>query len=54
MGARLSEMLANPSDAIFSLGIVESTVFQNCARIMWAAHQRAATRPNTNEVDSGA
>lgn len=32
VGARLTEMLANPSDAIFSLGIVDRSVFHDFAR----------------------
>ena len=32
MGARLTELLADPSDAIFSLGIVDGSVFENIAR----------------------
>lgn len=40
-GARLSELLANPSDAIFSLGLVDRSVFQNLARAT-EAHPPAA------------
>ena len=32
VGARLTELLADPSDAIFSLGIVDGSVFENIAR----------------------
>jgi len=45
VGARLTEMLANPSDAIFSLGIVDRSVFQNLARTVEGRSKPPALDP---------